>query len=715
MLNKSLSFYCLRRAVRIFITALLLISIFSLTTVSALDSIDVADNGYTYWEGTSSKTAVKIKSMYEPIKTISGLNINGKEFGCLDYIYTFDNKLYILDSVNGIISVLNSEYKLIENIDSFNYQGDELSVKGAKGMYVDESGIYIADTQNKRILCSDGKNVFKIITRPDSLAVPDTLVFAPTRLVRDKSGYIYALCEGSYFGLMVFSETYDFLGFYGANRVTATFGEAIKNLITSFFETEEKHNASVQALPFQMVDVCIDSEGFICTINGSSKGQIKRFGPAGTNNLTYSEHFDVNNSDAFNFGDNPYAYLDTSSRYGTSIIQSLDSITSCKDGFYYISDSIKGRIFVYDKNCQLLNAFGGGVGEGRQLGMFVTPTAIAVLGDDLLVSDFSTKKITVFSLTEYGKLLKEASVLANKFEYIKAKPYWTQILASDKNNQLAYRGLALAALEEKDYKNAMTFAKSGLDRVTYSKAFECQKDNFLKENFWWLGLIVISTITGLLWLILISKKRKIVLFKNERLRIAFNTMVHPIDTFKSIKEQKGSVIIATIFLFVFYIVTVSSKLYGGFMYGSVSVNSFNAIFTLIGSVGLVFLWVITNWLICVLFEGKGHLKEIYCSTCYSLMPLIIYNILYLILSHVSIPSDNSGFGILSLIFKIFMIVLILLSVTVIHDFDFFKSIGTSILSIIGMCIVGFVIFLILTLFQDLLAFVLGIFNEVSLR
>lgn len=58
---------------------------------------------------------------------------------------------------------------------------------------------------------------------------------------------------------------------------------------------------------------------------------------------------------------------------------------------------------------------------------------------------------------------------------------------------------------------------------------------------------------------------------------------------------------------------------------------------------------------------------------------------------------------------------ILLSITVVHDFSFTKALGLGIVIVIGMGIVLFIAFIMLTLGQDLLGFVMGIIKEAMLR
>jgi hypothetical protein len=53
--------------------------------------------------------------------------------------------------------------------------------------------------------------------------------------------------------------------------------------------------------------------------------------------------------------------------------------------------------------------------------------------------------------------------------------------------------------------------------------------------------------------------------------------------------------------------------------------------------------------------------------------------------------------------------------TIVHDFSFFKSMAMAVLILLGMFVIAFVIFVMLSLSQNLLNFVVQIFNEVTMR
>ena len=130
---------------------------------------------------------------------------------------------------------------------------------------------------------------------------------------------------------------------------------------------------------------------------------------------------------------------------------------------------------------------------------------------------------------------------------------------------------------------------------------------------------------------------------------------------------------------------------------------------------LVLLWVVVNWAVCVLFEGKGRLKEIYITSCYSLTPLIIYSIIYIILSYFMTPSSVSFLDLLGSLSTIYFVIMILLSVMVVHEFDFVRAALTSVCTVFGMLICAFLLFMALTLCQDFISFIVSIVQESMLR
>ena len=80
-----------------------------------------------------------------------------------------DEKVYLADTANNRIIVLTRYYKLDYEITSFvNDYGVPDTFSSPSGVFVNESNIYVCDTDNNRIVMFDNKGEFvKIIQKPE--------------------------------------------------------------------------------------------------------------------------------------------------------------------------------------------------------------------------------------------------------------------------------------------------------------------------------------------------------------------------------------------------------------------------------------------------------------------------------------------------------------------------------------------------------------------
>ena len=685
-------------------------------TVSAAKMDDVPYYSYTYWEGPNSYDAVPMRAMFESDCQITGDSLGTTAFRDAKFISLSKDgsELFILDSGNSRILIVESEtLSLIGEITAI-YGEEEYSFQNASGMYVSADGlICIADTSGERVLIADRDGyLIQKLEIPTGVGVPEDLDFRPTRITMDNKGYLYVVCEGCYYGMLVYDTEYNFLGFHGSYVVEDTLLNTIKSWITGLFMTKAKSESTQKKLPAEIMDICVDTSGMLYTLSGTSYGQIKRLGLNGNQTLGHKFGFVSKSGDTINFGEVPGVYWHKHYQY--SLI--LAGLTVDPEGFIYAVDSGRSRIFMYDEECRRVTAFATGFSEGDQVGSFVTPNAIACDGETLYVLDFVLGSVTVFRLTDYGRLFKEADLLTMDGEYEKAQPLWEEVLRLDANNQRAYEGIGKAMLIQEDYEGAMKYAKLGNDQQTYSQAFEVVQKAYLTRNFWWIFLLCLVAVGGIAALLVLSKKRKIFEIKNVKLRTALNVPIHPFQAFNSLKYQKNTSLgLAIIFIVVFYLASVSEDLYGGFMYVITNTANYNALYTLLGSVGVLLLWVIVNWAICILNDGKGSLLEVFTMSAYSMTPMIVYSVVFIVASHLIPATSTSTFGILSTIVAIYTVLLLLLGMTVVHEYSFFKAMGMALLTVVCMLLAAFVIFSVTLLTQQFLVFFVSLFNEIKLR
>lgn len=696
-----------------------LILVFSAAPViSAEETKNVPYNTYVYWEKDQEREAVEIRSVYDVVGKINGNTLGTDSLSMpTDIDCDQQGNLYILDGDNSRILVVNSDGNLIKAINAPTYNNETLSFSGAKGIYLKKDGsIYVADTNNQRVLVfnNDG-GLMQVIGLPEASVIPEDFNYAPIKVITDSRDYIYVLSSGSYYGALVYSNSGEFLGFYGANTVKSSVLDLLGKLWDRLTQTDAKRASSVQKLPYQFISMDIDDSDFIYTLTGLTDsiwdvgtGQIRRLNPAG-NNILKDKNGDY--SDALNFADESDHRNDS----GHPILTSFNKLCVDSEGFVYAIDITRGHIFVYDDKCNSFAVFGGGYGEGNQNGTFVRPESIAVYGEYLYVLDSLDASVTVFRITEYGKLYKQAQSLTLKGKYEESVELWEKILADDKNNLLAYRGLSKAALLSEDYDAALKYSRLGFDQTDYAVAFEQKRSEFITNNIWWMLIIAAAIIGVAVWLML-RKKEKVKKEKVNNLAFAFSSVTHPFETFYKLKHKgEGSALTALLILVFFYISMVLCDLYSGFSFQIFEAASYNSIETLLGSVGIALLFVIVNWGVCVLAQGKGRLREIFIVTCFALIPEILNSVLHLILTNILVPEEAAILTIITVVCHIIALIVLCVGIMVIHEYDFFKFLGTTILTVLGMALVVFIIFMLFILFQELFGFVGSLFTEIFYR
>lgn len=697
----------------------ILLILFVVAMITSL-SISATAQSFTHIDEADSSTSNIIsREAYTAF-----LKVQASDFGLedsfegLNDVYCADNgEIYLVGGENSKIAVLNSDYTFNRLISVTDDKGEAVEFSGAKGIYTCDDLIYLCDTDNSRILILDSNGKIQDIwTSPKSALIPEGFIFSPTRIERDADGYYYVISFGCYYGALTYSPEGEFIGFYGSNRVKATALDTLSYIWDIITSNDEKKSQSTKKLPYSFVDFCFDKGGYMITCTGTTSGtrtgQLTKISPGGSVILfqrTRDGSFVT--SESVNFLERQVVV-----RYNKQRFQNITSIDVDENGYMYALEDAYGLIYVYDKECNLITAFGGGIGDGAQKGLFQKATSIAVNGKDILVTDSENGSLTVFKPTQFGELLKQAQTLYLAGDYDEAEPLWEQVMSLDRGNQLAYKGLAMASYNDGDYKQTLVYAKAGMDYNVYDLAYQQLFKGFIADNFVWFFIGAIVLIVGIVFLIVKLSKREEPLIKNVKLRAALNAPVHPFRIFDEFKNKNlGSILIASVVTALFYISKVLETTASGFLFTTVSQRKYNTLFTLAQTIGLILLWSVINWLVCTLFEGKGHFKDVFAASAYSMIPLVIYTFVRVILSHF-LPLDGLAFmNAIYVVVLIYTFYLLCVAMMSIHEFSFSKFLLTSAVTVFGMLLVVFIGFMIIILLQQFWNFIYAIYMELTFR
>lgn len=423
--------------------------------------------------------------------------------------------------------------------------------------------IYVCDKGNSQVVILDADTydeetktyeIYQVITKPTD-ELESNVSFAPKKVITDTEGRVYIIADGVTEGIMQFSVEGEFARYTGTNEITLSAWDIFWRNFSSENQLAKKqtlYNTTFNAMVYKD-DMIYTTSLAILNSDGTknSNVMIKKINPSGDDILHRNGYSkpkgDVQFSEA----------LDGNAYYDDRGPSQLVGITVNDYGVYSVVDRLRGRIFTYDNEGNLLYISGG---KGTQADKLSDPVAIQYLGENLLVLDANNKTIIKFEPTAITKIINKAvekehegvvsrtvplyndlskswwigevnTKLGNKKAVIEEKEgiwyidgtntgveaeeysaaeYWEQVITLNANYEYAYVGIGHKYMREENYEAAMKYFKLGKNRVYYSKAFKQYRDGIIKE---WFAPVVVT----LAVLIIGSKTYKYI--KNKRLGI----------------------------------------------------------------------------------------------------------------------------------------------------------------------------------------------------
>ena len=211
-------------------------------------------------------------------------------------------------------------------------------------------------------------------------------------------------------GILLLDTEGEFIRFAAAPDVVTTLWTKFLKL---FMTKAQKENLE-KAVPTEYSSMVMDEKGFLyLTSSDSTVHPITKLNSQGTDILKYDDG---------KYPDGDASYPLTKSK---PVSSTFVDISVRKDHIYAALDTTMGRIFVYDQEGNLLYCFGG---LGAQEGMFYTPSALDMYEDKILVTDSYYGTLTVYSRTEFGTSVDNATNDMLAGNYHEARKHWTNVV-----------------------------------------------------------------------------------------------------------------------------------------------------------------------------------------------------------------------------------------------------------------------------------------------
>ena len=176
----------------------------------------------------------------------------------------------------------------------------------------------------------------------------------------------------------------------------------------------------------------------------------------------------------------------------------------------------------------------------------------------------------------------------------------------------------------------------------------------------------------------------------DSLKFALYCMSHPLDGFWDLThEKRGTMAAANTILFATVLIRVLKLRFTSFIFLTVYWEDLN-IFLYIASILFpLALWVIGNWGLTTLFDGKGRLGQVYMATCYGLTPYPLVQLPLMIFSNYVTVDEQEFYTVLSGLTLVYAGILIVTAMGQIHEFSFGKNILFTVFTLFAMLVMIF--------------------------
>ena len=501
---------------------LILMLSLSLSFAMADDSNSMKEDGfstsysysYDYWGDVQMapdpyRVLTVIDSSSLGLENLEGIRLSNPQG-----IFARGQDLYIADSGNNRILQLRVEGSkaTLTRIIREVHGAEPETLSNPTDLFADEQGnLYIADYYNHRVIMADSDlNLMKVFGKPDDATFNRDSDFLPFKIVADVAGRLYVLATNVNKGFMKYESDTSFTGYYGASPVKVNMADYIWK---RYFMSREQRSASESFVPTEYENLYIDEKGFIYAtttvfneyeLKNDVAKPIRRLNGIGNDILIKNDKYPP-------IGDLYWTSSD-SVQNGPS---RMTDITAMENEIYVVADKTRGRMFGYDSQGVMLWAFGT---KGNSDGAFNRISGLDHIGHDLFVLDSLKCSVTVFTPTEYGQMIYDATDSYTKGDYDRSAELWEDVMKLNANYPLAFRGLGRAMLRQEKFKEAMDYFERAHDSEDYGRAFKQYRKIWAEEHILVIVLIlavvlivplIIGRIKRMKWEVIMHEQSKV--------------------------------------------------------------------------------------------------------------------------------------------------------------------------------------------------------------
>ena len=196
----------------------------------------------------------------------------------------------------------------------------------------------------------------------------------------------------------------------------------------------------------------------------------------------------------------------------------------------------------------------------------------------------------------------------------------------------------------------------------------------------------------------------------------FYTLFHPFNGFDQVKwEKKGSPKFCFLILLAFFLTNVFDQVLTGFIFNTFNPDKISVPSIFLITIGGFLIVFVSNWAVSSLMFTEGELHNIFIVLCYTLVPWIIAELLYILATNFANQELSAFLTAIRIVGLIWAAAVLLVGMFYVHQLPFGKVLVNLLLTVVGVLAILFLILLAYSLVNQIYTFLFTIWNELVFR
>ncbi|WP_044914507.1 YIP1 family protein [Butyrivibrio sp. WCE2006] len=202
----------------------------------------------------------------------------------------------------------------------------------------------------------------------------------------------------------------------------------------------------------------------------------------------------------------------------------------------------------------------------------------------------------------------------------------------------------------------------------------------------------------------------------DSLKFALYCISHPLDGFWDLThEKRGTYAAANTILIATVLIRILKLRYTSFIFMTVYWEDLN-IFLYVASILFpLTLWVLGNWGLTTLFDGKGRLGQVYMATCYALTPYPLIQFPLMIFSNFVTVDEAEFYAMVSAISLVWAALLVIAAMGQIHEYAAGKNLLFTVATLFAMLVMIFILMIFFSMISQGVSYFISLGKELLFR